>query len=397
MAGGSIAILREAAGSLYAAKQRSVLALIGIVVGVGSVIAMIAIGASAKSRAIEQFRELGTEVVSIQKARSAERDSRAIIRLEDAEGLATDAQSLVAVAPWIRTWGSITYAGRPLGEGDILGVTAAFAGLNKLRLAAGRFISDLDVRRPYCVVGAEIAANMRRTGAAQVVGEAVKVAGRLCTVVGVLQPVTARGTRIFDANRSAFLPITSAQRTFANPEIRDIAARMHAGVHHETAVAEIRDYFRRKVAGLELNVNSARQLIAQMQRQMRLFTLLLGAVGSISLFLGGVGVMNIMLVSVTERRREIGIRRALGARRRDIQQQFLTESLILSLFGGVFGIALGVAASAVICRLTDWPFVLSLSTLMLGFGVSSGVGVFFGFYPAWRAARLDPIAALRAD
>ena len=395
--GVNLSILREGAVSLWAAKQRSVLALIGIVVGVGSVIAMIAVGASAKSRAIAQFRELGTEVLGIQKVRARGREDRASIRLVDTEGLAEAAPSLVAAAPWIRSYGPFTHAGRPVGEGDILGVTAGFAELNKLRLAAGRFVSDLDVRRPYCVVGAEIAGAMSRNGARRVLGGSVKVLGSLCTVVGVLHPVAARGTRLFDANRSAFLPITTAQRTFADPEIRNIAARMQPGAHHETAAAEVRAHFRRTVAGLELEVTSARQLIAQMHRQMRLFTMLLAAVGSISLFVGGVGVMNVMLVSVTERRREIGIRRALGARRRDIQYQFLAESLILSLFGGVFGIALGVSAAAVICGLTGWPFDLSPATVVLGFGVATGVGVLSGFYPARQAARLDPITALRAD
>ena len=142
---------------------------------------------------------------------------------------------------------------------------------------------------------------------------------------------------------------------------------------------------------------SAEELIERMEKQMKLFTLLLGAVGSISLIVGGVGVMNVMLVSVTERRREIGIRRALGAKRGGIQSQFLIESMILSIIGGIFGIGLGVAASYVIAHFSKWEFLISYPAILLGFGVSSVVGIFFGFYPAHQAARLDPIAALRSD
>ncbi|NCA91299.1 MAG: FtsX-like permease family protein, partial [Gammaproteobacteria bacterium] len=146
-----------------------------------------------------------------------------------------------------------------------------------------------------------------------------------------------------------------------------------------------------------VRARSPEEIIAQMEKQMRMFTLLAGAIGSISLIVGGIGVMNVMLVSVTERRREIGVRRALGARQGDIQQQFLVESVILSLLGGLFGILLGVGASWLTAYLAYWKFLLSLDAILLGVGVASAVGIFFGFYPARQAARLDPIQALRAD
>ena len=325
---------KEAIGSLYAAKQRSLLALIGIVIGIGSVIAMISISLIAKAEALRQFQELGTEIVNIyaRPARTGPSSggSGKILRVADAMGLAEGTPSIDAGAPWIQRSGKFHYAGRRVGEGDLLGVGAAFADLNKLRLDEGRFISDLDARRDWCVIGAQIAQAMRGVGARQIVGERIKLDGQRYTIVGVLRH-TERGQRPFDPNRTAFVPINKAQRLFGQPEIRRIVARMHPGIHYTVADREVKAYLHRKARGLRVTVDSARQLIEQVQKQAQLFTLLLGAVGSISLIVGGIGVMNVMLVSVTERRREIGVRRALGARRRDIQSQFLIEAVILSL------------------------------------------------------------------
>ena len=387
--------LKEAARSLHATKQRTLLTLIGIVIGIGSVIAMISVGTIVKLEALKQFQELGTEILNIRKLRGG---PAAIIRLHDAVGLPAATASIEAAAPWLRGRADLVYAGKSIGgdRGEVLGVTAPFADLNRLRLSDGRFISDLDVRRYYCVIGADVAAAMRRAGAKQLIGESLRVAERLYTVVGVLHS-SARGRRPFRPNRAAFVPITTAQRAFDKAEIQRVVARMKPDVHHAVAVKEVQDYFRRQSRGLRVAVESAKQLIEHMQKQMQLFALLLGAVGSISLIVGGVGVMNVMLVSVSERRKEIGIRRALGAQRRTIQSQFLIESVILSLLGGVFGVGLGVGASYVICQFTGWSFLVSPAAMVLGVGVASGVGIFFGFYPAYQAARLDPIAALRSE
>ena len=392
--------VKEAASSLYAAKQRSLLALIGIVIGIGSVIAMISVGMIVKVAALKQFQELGTEILTIRKGYGGEeggRGGRAVIRLADVRALPDELSSIVAAAPSIRSSGIFTYSGKKVGSGDLLGVTRSFANLNKLPVASGRFISDLDFRRYFCVVGADIAQAMRQAGAERIVGESIRLEGRVYTIVGTLGSTTGWGMRQFDANRAAFVPITTAQRTFDEREIRDVIARMRADADHLAVASEVREYFRSKADGLSVEVESARRLIEQMQKQMRMFALLLGAVGSISLIVGGIGVMNVMLVSVTERRREIGIRRALGARRGDIQSQFLIESVILSLLGGLFGVALGIGGSYGICRFSDWTFMISPTAVALGVGVASAVGVVFGSWPARQAARLDPIAALRAE
>lgn len=399
--------VKEAIGSLRVNKQRSILALIGIVVGIGSVTAMVSIGMVAKAETAKRFQELGVEILTVRAARRSATPDAGLgrgargargartIRLSDARAMASELPSIVAATPSFVMFSSLAYAGKPLDSPSIMGVTASFADLNKLSLRSGRFISDLDVNRYYCVLGWQIAQALRRVATGALVGEAVTLAGQLCTVVGVLRRAPGSGQRAFDVNRAVFLPITTGLRTLAGAEIQFVLARRRPDVDHAAAAREVEGYFRRK-AGLAVWVQSAERVIQQMQNQMRLFTLLLAVIGSISLIVGGVGVMNVMLASVTERRQEIGIRRALGARRRDIQTQFLVESVILALLGGGLGIALGVAAAYGICAYSGWAFLVSKTAMALGVAMAGAVGVFFGFYPAYQAARLDPIAAMRA-
>ena len=384
--------LKEAAGSLLAARQRSLLALIGISIGVGSVIAMISIGVIVRDASLRQFQELGTDVLTVRVRRAAPRVA-ALVTPDDARGLAA-LPTVAAAAPFMSSPGKVSLGGRAVVDVTMIGATAALARLDRLGLASGRHISDLDRRRYFCVVGAEVAAAMREAGFGRIVGETFRMGGGVYTVVGEMERVP-RGMRRYDANRSVIVPISTARRAFPNPYIRNFTARMSPGAHHVAAEAEVRDYFGRKSGDLRLQVRSAERLIEQMYRQMRLFALLLGSLGSIALLVGGIGVMNVMLVSVMERRSEIGIRRALGARRADIQGQFLIESVVLSLAGGMIGIAAGMAGTYGICAYAGWTFGMSPVAMGLGMAVATASGVFFGFYPAWQAARLDPVATLR--
>ena len=385
--------LKEAARSLLASRQRSLLALTGIAVGVGSVVAMISVGIIVRDESLSKFRELGTDILGVTLHYSGEASDRTAVTLDDALGLAA-LPAIARAAPYLISPGQASLAGKALVDVSVIGATAALADLNKLEVVSGRHISDLDHRRYFCVVGSEVAAVARAAGLERIVGESVTVDGAVYTVVGVLGR-TPRGMRRFDVDRSVIIPVTTAQRVFAWPEIRDITARMGEGAHHVAAARQVADYFRRGADGPVVRVESAEELIERMHEQMRLFALLLASVGSISLFVGGIGVMNVMLVSVTERRLEIGIRRALGARRADIQSQFLIESVMLSTVGGIIGIAAGVAATWGICEFTDWTFRVRTEPMGLGVGVASAARVLFGFSPAYQAARLDPVAALR--
>ncbi len=385
--------LKEAAGSLLAGRQRSLLALIGIAVGVGSVVAMMSVGIIVRDESLTKFRELGTDILSVTLRQRDGAGDRSVVSLDDALGLAA-LPGIARAAPYAISHGQASLAGKAAVEVSVIGATSALADLNKLQLETGRHISDLDRRRYFCVIGSEVAQAARAAGMERPVGESVTVDGAVYTVVGVLRR-TPRGMRRFDADRAVIIPITTAQRVFAWPDISDITARMSEGAHHAAAAREIGAYFRRGADGPVVRVESAEELIERMYEQVRLFALLLGSVGSISLFVGGIGVMNVMLVSVTERRLEIGIRRALGARRADIQSQFLIESVMLSTAGGIIGIGAGVAATWGICQFTGWTFGVSTRAMGLGVGVAGAAGVLFGFSPAYQAARLDPVAALR--
>ncbi|MDE0449855.1 MAG: ABC transporter permease [Spirochaetaceae bacterium] len=387
--------VKEAVVSLSAAKQRSLLALIGIVIGIGSVIAMLSVGTIAKQQALEQFRELGTDYLTIQ-VHGLGPGGASGTTLADAVGLPEGAPSVAGVAPWSQGLGVVVYAGKKVMDAPTLGVTGSFIEMNRLPLADGRAISDLDVRREYCVVGSRVASALRRAGAEPLVGEPIRLNDRIYTIVGVLRATPRWGMQPFDADRAIMIPFSSAERMFPQQGLNQVGARMTPDAHYTVATAEVREYFRRRAPRLSVIVQSAQRLIEQMQRQAQTFALLLAAIGSISLIVGGVGVMNVMLVSVTERRTEIGIRRALGARRFDIQSQFLTESIVLSLVGGVFGIVVGVGSTWIFCRFSGWEFMVDPTAATLGFVVACGVGVFFGLQPAHQAARLDPITALRS-
>jgi len=387
--------IEEATKSLYGAKQRTILALFGIIIGIGSVIAMVSIGTIVEAESLRQFKDMGTDILSIQKGYGG--GANKTITIKDATDIPVNCPSIATVAPYIQSGLPTWYSGKKI-FGPCMGVTGAFRDLNKIKVKQGRFISDLDAFAYFCVLGDERAAGLGSFGLHEPVGKKLKVGDHIFTIVGVLERLPGGGgMRPHGVNDAVLIPIKTATRIVENAEISNIMARMTPGFHNTTAGAEISEYFDRRVRGMEVEVRSAEELIEQMEKQMRLFTLLLGAVGSISLIVGGVGVMNVMLVSVAERRKEIGIRRALGAKRKDIQSQFLIESMILSLIGGFFGICIGVLASYIIAYFSNWQFMVSYMAILVGFGVSSAVGVFFGFYPARHASRLDPIAALRSE
>lgn len=389
--------VRESAHSLWAAKQRSILALIGIVIGIGSVIAMVTVGQIVEREAIRQFKEMGTDicVVRLESKGSSRSNKGASFKLENILAVPDKCPDIRVVAPYASVYGDLTSQGKR-ESCPALGVTEEFATLFKVPMASGRFISDLDGFANYCVLGDSKARWLAKQGIADPVGREVVFDNRIYTVVGVAQAVPMGAFRPYEINEGIMLPIATVLRSTQRPNLAVFGARMSGEGVTEAATSQLHDYFK-FVSRKTVRVSSAEELVAQMERQMRMFTLLLGAIGSISLIVGGVGVMNVMLVSVSERRKEIGIRRAIGATQGDIQLQFLVESVILSFIGGMLGLALGVAATWLICRFSDWEFFVSNLAVVLGVGVSAAVGVFFGYYPARQAARLSPIDALRSE
>lgn len=393
--------LKEALRSLQSAKQRTALALVGIVIGIGSVIAMVSVGTIAQQESLRQFKELGTDVLTLEKEFVADDDPRAAkatgFRLSMVMGLPTATHAIVQVSPYTQGGGGeAVYQGKPLERANLMGITESFLGMNKLVLSEGRALSDLDTHSRYAVVGSDIAAQMREHGARTLPGQQLRMGDQVFTVVGALAVAPQGGMRRFDPNTAVLVHASTALRQ-PGIEIALVNARVRPGLSNAEGTAQVQAYFSQRPGAPLVRISSPEDLIAQMEKQMQMYTLLLGAIGSISLIVGGVGVMNVMLVSVSERRREIGIRRALGARRGDIRGQFLIESVILSLIGGLLGVVLGEAAAWLVCQVAHWQFMVSAGAIALGVGVSTGVGVFFGLYPAGQAAQLDPIVALRAS
>ena len=256
------------------------------------------------------------------------------LKLDDVLGIPARCPGITTVAPFVRGSGEAAYNGKKMERAGLLGVTETFAAINKLTIREGRFLTDLDEQSRYCVIGSRVASELLRLGARQPIGEKIRVGDNLCTVIGVMSEVPEGGMRRFEPNDMIYIHITTALRFFNSAEITTITAHVRTGVSNNAARDQVMAYFATYAKGASVKVTSPEEIIAQMEKQMQMFTLLLGAIGSISLIVGGVGVMNVMLVSVTERRREIGIRRALGAKRGDIKGQFLIESVILSLLGG---------------------------------------------------------------
>lgn len=408
----------EAVQSLYAARLRTSLALIGIIIGIASVIAMVSVGVIVKEEALRQFKELGTDLLTLEKTGGnipaidadnavagdikvsfpAPKPSLDVFKLQTLMDIPAHCSAVSLVAPFSPAgFGDMNCRGRKLGRAVMIGVTEAFLEVNKLSVATGRFLSDFDGQTRFCVIGDGVAKMIMQLGAASVVGEKIRIGNEVFTIIGVLHAVTMGKMRPSDTNLSVFTHISTILRIFKEARITTVMVKIRSGEKPENARRQLEHFFSFGGDTSGIRITSPEDVVAQMEKQMQMYTWLLGVIGSISLFVGGIGVMNVMLVAVSERRREIGIRRALGASRFDIMGQYLVETCLLTQFGGLVGIVVGVICTRIIAYYAGWQFLLSLEALLLGVVVSSLVGLFFGVYPARMAASLDPAVALRAE
>lgn len=388
---------REAMRSLAGSKQRTLLALIGVIIGIGSVMAMLGLGETVKSEALRQFNQMGIDVVTVRPgfAREGEDNVSQIILPEDLALLARYGRSVRSVSPEVDVFGKVR-SGLAELEGNVKGVWPEFAIINRLKMAQGRFLTIYDRGSAFAVLGHGALQKLMQKGARQPLDE-ITIMGRPFSVIGVLAPAEL-GHNSQMVDDAVLVPLDMAQRYARDRGVSQASVRLWPDTDHDLASAEIKDLLSKfKGAPLHPYIGSPRQLLEQISRQMRLYTLLLAAVGSISLIVGGVGIMNMMLVSVTERRREIGIRRAMGAQRTDIVSQFLVESMLLSLTGGIIGVGMGEAVNLITASVQGWHPAWVPGSMLLCLGVSLAVGLFFGYYPARKAAGVDVIVALRAD
>ncbi len=384
---------------------RSSLTVLGIVIGVAAVITMVTIGGGATAKVTADVASLGTNLVEVIPGQGPRpggaRETAAMFKIEDAEAITREVSGLLAVAP-VATQTMQAISGSANWSTTVTGSTNAYLQARNWSLASGRNFTDGDLGAgsAQCILGATVRREL--FGGQDPVGAMIRLQKLSCQVIGVLakKGQTSFGT---DQDDMILVPLRMLQRRIAgNTDVGAISVSARDGVSTEKVQRDIEQLLRerRRIRpGKEddFHVRNMQQLVSTLAGTTRVLTALLGAVGTVSLLVGGIGIMNIMLVSVTERTREIGIRLAIGALEREVLLQFLVEAVVLSSFGGLVGIAIGLAAAAAGGSVLEVPFVFNPTIVAVAFLFSAVVGVAFGFFPARQAARLDPIEALRHE
>ena len=415
--------LREALGtavlSLAAHKLRTCLAMLGVVFGVGAVIAMLSIGAGAEQQALELIEQLGTRNVIVRGREFPDEELRELrerspgLSLRDRDAIVDAVPGVEVVEPRtiVPTWRIAATTAEV--EAKVLGVTEVHQELSSLELATGRFLDALDVREHAQVAVIGSAVHRDLFGTEPAVGQLFKVNDVWIEVVGVLAGADSQGSSdnvvegvSFDSPaRTILIPVTTALRKFdrrpLDSPLNEIVVRTVTGAEAMPAqatartISQLLGQLHGGTEDFELVVPEA--LLEQSRATQRLFNIVMGCIAGISLLVGGIGIMNIMLATVLERTREIGVRRAVGAKKRDIVTQFLVESFSISFLGGVAGVVLGVGIAQTIAAAADWPTIVRPLSVLLSVGVALSVGLCAGLYPAVRAAELDPIDSLRYE
>ncbi len=390
--------------SVRANLFRAFLTMLGIIIGVASVITMIAIGSGARQAVDQQIDALGASVLSIRAGsfmRMGVASTGAPLTVKDAEAVAADAPSIIGVVPEISGQLQIKLGNRNENL-RVIGATANFPTIQGYTLERGHSFTRADdaARKPVAVLGAAVPAKLGTTAAA-ILDQTIYIKGIAFRVTGVFEEKGASGFRNVD--EQVWIPFFTARyRVLGTEQLESISAQMAPGTTVERAIVEIEQVLRREHQILpgrdnDFSIADPRQFFNVREATANIFAILLAGIASISLVVGGIGIMNIMLVTVTERTREIGIRKALGASRRNIMLQFVVEAMVLCMLGGAMGISLGAGITTLISRFAGWNMSISPTAVGLAFGFSAAVGLFFGIWPARKAARLDPIEALRYE
>ncbi len=397
-------------------KLRTFLTMLGIIFGIAAVIAMLSIGEGAKQQALEQIRLLGVRNIIVEYVEpeknpedTTSEEGMKGLTAKDAEAIAEVVESVVMTGVQKSLKVSIKNRGKTV-DANIIGVTPNYAGMMDLYLSRGSFFSEqdmLDARR-VCIVGSEVARSVFPLDSPM--GKQIKMGDQWFSIIGVVSGKQTAGGQtggvsIRDMNRDVYIPLSVVYKRFTNQqyehensEIDMIIAKTSEGTDTrdiEPVIGRIME--RRHKDKQDFRIIVPEALIEQSQRTQRIFNIVMGCIAGLSLLVGGIGIMNIMLASVFERTREIGVRRAVGAMENDILGQFLIEAVAMSLIGGAVGVLTGFTMTKIITFYANWRTIISLSSIVLAFGVSALVGIIFGIYPAVRAARQDPIEALRYE
>jgi putative ABC transport system permease protein len=393
-------------------KLRSALTMLGIVIGVGAVITMVAVGAGAQARVAEQIRSLGSNMIIVLSGSAVAggvrmgSGSQLTITEDDAWAIQRELPAVVAAAPTSRGGAQVVYGNLNWATG-VQGVTLEFFTAREWDVADGRLFSqeDIDGAGKVALLGQTVAATL--FGESDPLGQVIRIKNVPFTVIGLLQ---RKGQTTFgqDQDDTVLIPLSTAKKKVlgasqANARsVGSIAVKVGDGQAMAEAEQEIRGLLRQRhrlqtFQDDDFGIRNLTEVLQSQEASSRVLTLLLAAIASVSLLVGGIGIMNIMLVSVTERTREIGLRMAVGARARDILLQFLVEAVTLSLIGGLVGITAGLVSSYAIAHFAQWRTLVSTQAVVVAFFFAAAVGVFFGFYPARKASHLNPIDALRYE
>ena len=404
--------LRIALRSLKVNKLRTALTMLGIMIGVAAVIAMVSVGTGAQARVAEQIQSLGSNlIIALSGSTNAAgvrlgQGSQVTITEDDASAIAREVPAVQVAAPSSRGNAQVVY-GNLNWSTAIQGVTADYFEARDWPVDVGRPIlqEDVDGATKIALLGQTTAQNL--FGDADPIGQIIRIKKVPFTVAGLL---SRKGQSAWgqDQDDVIFVPLSTAKKKVlgvsqANARsVGSISIKIRPDENMTEAETQIRELLRQRhrlqpAQDDDFWLRNLSEVLQTQEESSKVMTYLLAAIASVSLLVGGIGIMNIMLVSVTERTREIGLRMAVGARSRDILTQFLVEAVTLSLIGGVIGIALGVGGSNAINALAEWRTVLAPEAILLAFGFSAAIGIFFGFYPARKASRLDPIEALRYE
>lgn len=400
---------QEAYTALIANKVRSGLTVLGIVIGIGSVIAMVSIGQGAKASVTEQFASLGSNMLVVSPGSqggmramvSGGRGSATTLTDADATALEEEVTNAVGVAPVTSSRSQVVVSGANTNT-SITGTTPAYASVRALTVEEGTFLSDRQerTRAKVAVLGPTTRDDLFGEGAS-VVGETIRIDGTKFTIIGVTESKGSSG--MTNQDDVVYIPLSTAKQyltgsnTLSSIYVQAPDEESMDAMQTEITTILMRTHHITDEASKDFTVTNQADILDAVSSVSETLTLLLGAIAGISLVVGGIGIMNMMLTTVTERTREIGLRKAIGARSGDISLQFLLESMMLTVFGGVVGVLAGWGASYAISTFASMTTKVTLSSVLLAFGVSALIGVVFGYYPARKAARLNPIEALRYE
>lgn len=390
---------QQALINLTASKLRSFLAVLGILVGTAAVVALISCGQLATEKALEQFKALGTDLLAVsvyQKMPSKSHSGDDSLSVDQWQQLGERIPYIVKIAPYSTAYQPLSFQGK-LMQGVVIGADENLAGIVHVNLTQGHFVSFVESFEHFCVIGDGLAQQIKEISMDDPIGKQLRIGQSLYTIIGIADHWKENGFFNEDINQAVIIPIAGISLVSKDAKINNAVILLKPESPIDDVIEHIKQIISSQVPKLSVFPRSAKQIIASMESQGRIFTLLLAVIGGISLLVGGIGVMNVMLVSVSERKKEIGIRKAVGAKNSDIQALFLVESVMLSLLGGVLGVLLGLIFTRIVAYFSGWAFSIYLLPPIAGFLVSAATGIFFGFYPARRAAKLEPMVSLRSE